>query len=176
MKLCECGCGEKPPLATKTNTKAGRIKGVSTRFIRGHNPTKSTEERFCQICRNKITRHIFESGRIEDRKIYLKRKFCSQECSVIAKTGEGAHNWNGGRKIDKSGYIYLLVGKDHHLAGPSGYALEHRVIAEKAIGRRLRDYVLDTGSRCGMMAHPNNGGALCQQNYLLNLLEMNGVK
>ncbi len=137
MKLCECGCGGETPLATRTNTKGGRIKGLPTKFIHGHNPKKTTKARFCEVCDVKIQRHTFKGGRVEDRKVYLGRKFCSQECSVIAKSGPGAHNWNGGRRVDKDGYIYVLVGKDHHLSGQSGYALEHRVVAESKIGRRL---------------------------------------
>ena len=36
-KLCECGCGQPAPVATKTDTRRGRIKGQPLRFIRGHN-------------------------------------------------------------------------------------------------------------------------------------------
>lgn len=34
--FCECGCGHKTPLATKTNKKRGHIKGEPIRFINGH--------------------------------------------------------------------------------------------------------------------------------------------
>ena len=34
--LCECGCGGKAPIAKKTSTRAGHIKGQPTRFISGH--------------------------------------------------------------------------------------------------------------------------------------------
>lgn len=35
--LCECGCGERTPPATKTNLRRGAIKGQPVRFIHGHN-------------------------------------------------------------------------------------------------------------------------------------------
>ena len=41
------------------------------------------------------------------------------------------------RAVTKRGYVRLDVGKDHHLANGWGYASEHRVVAEKTIGRRL---------------------------------------
>lgn len=46
--LCECGCGESAPIATITNTAAGRVAGQPSRFIRGHNsrvriPTRRSE-------------------------------------------------------------------------------------------------------------------------------------
>lgn len=36
MKLCECGCGNPAPIASKTMTKRGWIKGEPVRFIQGH--------------------------------------------------------------------------------------------------------------------------------------------
>lgn len=36
-----------------------------------------------------------------------------------------------------NGYIRVRVGKGHHLADKGGWALEHRLIAESSIGRRL---------------------------------------
>jgi hypothetical protein len=35
--LCECGCGEPAPIATKTSTTQGYRKGVPMRFVSGHN-------------------------------------------------------------------------------------------------------------------------------------------
>jgi len=34
--LCECGCGERTPLAVATDHKRGYKKGEPTRFLRGH--------------------------------------------------------------------------------------------------------------------------------------------
>jgi len=36
MKLCECGCGLPAPIAKKTNTRRGHVKGQPIRFIVGH--------------------------------------------------------------------------------------------------------------------------------------------
>lgn len=56
-----------------------------------------------------------------------KRKFCTNRC----RKGPLHSNWNGGRfKIDK-GYIKVSLGN-----GRSQY--EHILIAEKALGRKLR--------------------------------------
>ncbi len=46
------------------------------------------------------------------------------------------HNYKGGT-ITQHGYRLQYVGKDHHLADIRGYAYEHRVEAEKKIGRQL---------------------------------------
>lgn len=47
-------------------------------------------------------------------------------------------NYKGGRTIDPRGYVLVYVGKKHHLADVRGYAYEHRIVAEKKLGRRLR--------------------------------------
>lgn len=39
--------------------------------------------------------------------------------------------------ISSHGYMLIYVGKDHHLADVRGYAYEHRLVAEKKLGRRL---------------------------------------
>lgn len=47
-------------------------------------------------------------------------------------------NWRGGRSITQQGYVLVRVGTEHHLADVRGYAYEHRLVAEKKLGRRLR--------------------------------------
>lgn len=49
------------------------------------------------------------------------------------------HQWKGGRSVASNGYVLVKVGVDHHLADVRGYAYEHRLEAEKMIGRRLKD-------------------------------------
>lgn len=48
--LCECGCGQPAPIAQRSNSKLGHIKGEPVRFIRGHHnkirPLRPVEERF----------------------------------------------------------------------------------------------------------------------------------
>lgn len=49
------------------------------------------------------------------------------------------HQWKGGRLVASNGYVLVKVGVAHHLADVRGYAYEHRLEAEKMIGRRLKD-------------------------------------
>ncbi len=53
-------------------------------------------------------------------------------------TRENNNNWRGGKHISSHGYVKELVGARHHLADGSGYAYEHRIIAEGKLGRRLK--------------------------------------
>ena len=52
-------------------------------------------------------------------------------------TAEKNGMWRGGRSVASNGYVIIRVGTEHHLADVRGYAYEHRLVAEKAIGRRL---------------------------------------
>jgi hypothetical protein len=96
VKLCECGCGEPAPIAWRTRSNLGWVKGQPTKFINGHQWTGATR-------------------------------------------GENHPHWEGGRKLDKDGYVLVNVGVDHHLARSTGYALEHRLVAEEMLGRSLAE-------------------------------------
>lgn len=63
-------------------------------------------------------------------------KYCSHRCSTIAKkTGmakrEKSSGWKGGKYIARDGYVRVHIDKNR-------YALEHRQVMEKHIGRKLR--------------------------------------
>lgn len=47
-------------------------------------------------------------------------------------------NYNGGRYKDKSGYILILKHNHPFPSHPDGYVLEHRLVAEKYLGRYLK--------------------------------------
>lgn len=53
-----------------------------------------------------------------------------------AKTGPDNHAWEGGRARHSKGY-QLVQMWGHHLADCHGYVLEHRLVAERMIGRPL---------------------------------------
>jgi hypothetical protein len=46
-------------------------------------------------------------------------------------------NWNGGRNIGGDGYVRLRM-PNHPACGSNGYILEHRIVAERALGRQLQ--------------------------------------
>jgi len=56
---------------------------------------------------------------------------------ALHRFGAENPNWRGGRRIRPDGYIYVYVGYGHHLANERGYAMEHRVVAEQMLDRKL---------------------------------------
>lgn len=53
-----------------------------------------------------------------------------------ARRREKNHNWKGGRKINRQGYVLILC-PDHPYADCDGYIREHRLIMEAHLGRPL---------------------------------------
>ena len=60
-------------------------------------------------------------------------------CKMRSRGAHGSRNgsWNGGRVVDKSGYV-LIRKPEHPRCTKSGYVREHRLIAETVLGRYLR--------------------------------------
>lgn len=52
-------------------------------------------------------------------------------------SGSGNGRWRGGRRIDKDGYVLVLL-PEHPNCDYHGYVREHRLIAEKILGRYMR--------------------------------------
>lgn len=136
IKLCKCGCGKETSIITHTDLKRGTRKGDRADYILGHNRRKQKEDRYCVYCFSLISQTA-PSGKELTPAQYKRTRFCNPDCTSNYRRGERSGNWKGGKRIDKNGYIYVLVGKEHHLSDPYGYALEHRVVAEKKIGRKL---------------------------------------
>lgn len=81
---------------------------------------------------------------------YDKKHSCSKACGIIRRSkkmrGEGNHqfgltadknsSWKGGKFI--SSYGYVLIYAPEHSRRSDNYALEHRVIIEKEIGRPIK--------------------------------------
>lgn len=64
-------------------------------------------------------------------------RFCSIKCLGEAQKGAANPSFTGGRHILSTGYVVVLC-PDHPDADVRGYVLDHRLIAEKKLGRALR--------------------------------------
>lgn len=86
----------------------------------------------CQCGCGKTTLIITKTDVAKGRKKGNPQRF------IMGHQTRGSNNskWKGGRKIRKSGYIYLLL-PYHPQADPQGYVAEHLIIAERALGKSL---------------------------------------
>ena len=51
--------------------------------------------------------------------------------------GPQSNHWKGGRYLQRDGYIYIWVGRDHLMADYKGRVAEHRLVMAAALGRAL---------------------------------------
>ena len=63
-------------------------------------------------------------------------RFCSLRCIGRAQVGNANPSYSGGRHVLSIGYVVVLM-PDHPDADVRGYVLEHRLVMERHIGRRL---------------------------------------
>lgn len=74
---------------------------------------------------------------------FFGKKHSEETKNKIRKSHIGRYDlennpqWRGGRYIDKSGYV-LIKNRKHPLCNCSGYVREHRLVAERIIGRNLK--------------------------------------
>lgn len=75
-------------------------------------------------------------------RVYKQRKdivpsACSLSCARRRQWLDGKYgNYKGGRISDSNGYIRVLM-KGHHRQNNAGYVLEHILVMENILGRRL---------------------------------------
>jgi hypothetical protein len=81
-------------------------------------------------------RQTFENGRIP---FFLGKKFPKEwrDKIAIAKIGSRNPMWKGGRRIDSRSCAILILATKHP-SNNKGYVSEHRLVAEKVLGRFLK--------------------------------------
>lgn len=124
--LCQCGCGNKAPLAVMTNRKRGWVKGEPVRFIHGHNG----------VGRIKTQEEIEKIKQARKGWRPTPEQVAKMRANMTYNYGEKHHNWKGGKYLTADGY-YRVQRKGHPYAKEGGYVLEHRLVMEDHLGRFL---------------------------------------
>lgn len=145
--VCACGCG-RPLRVTGHHYYAGL-----PRYLRGHNrPATPGQDwiranqgkHFCQCgCGEAITLKIHHHSVGIPK--FINRHSPRVHNPMVGKTGKDNPHYKGGRRKDSRGYVLVLVGSEE---GRPVYALEHRLVMERLLGRALAD---------GETVHHKNG-------------------
>lgn len=79
-------------------------------------------------------------------------------------SGGRSHNWQGGKIIDSRGYC-LIYKPNHPYGNRAGYVFEHRIIAEKALGRILKPNEVVHHNNSNPLDNRNTNLLICSANY-----------
>lgn len=88
--------------------------------------TRKKYNGICPSCWKQVPRNC-PNGRF-----FQKKKYCSSIC--FGKMNRGSNNifWKGGKRVGSKGYVLIKDKK------PGKYIMEHRLVMEKFIGRKLK--------------------------------------
>lgn len=137
---------------------------------------KNAPIKVCNWCSKVYKKKIFVCS-----KQWANSRFCSvacssqwgaenndwTNCSRLAKKRQGNGqqygknncNWRGGRQIRIDGWVRIWIGRGKPMADTKGYAMEHRIVMAKYLGRSLGRYEV---------VHHKNGNK--QDNQIKNLI------
>lgn len=148
--LCQCGCGERAPIATKTDSRGGYRKGEPRRFIAAHinRGRRHTPEWIAEMSvRNSGAGNPMHGRKHSPEKLATMR---GEGHPQFGKRGAEAPVFKGGRRLDVNGYVLVLVDESHPFfgmamrAGGNGgakrgswYVFEHRLVMAEHLGRAL---------------------------------------
>jgi len=95
---------------------------------------KPNVEYDCEVCGEHVAKYMTPT---EMKRKHVSNRFCSRQCAGVWRRGENHPMWNGGRKIDKDGYVLVLC-PGHVGADSKGYVREHRLVMEIYLKRQLK--------------------------------------
>jgi len=128
IKLCECGCGNPPPLAPQTDKKRGWVKGQPIRFILNHHfkhpkyIQKSIEAHQTKAFREKERKAKLGSLnpnwkgdqiKMQSGRLRAERKFKISKCEKCGHKAHDRHHKNGNPINNESGNIQILCRRCH---------------------------------------------------------------
>lgn len=91
------------------------------------------------------------------------------QLALTGKKGADCHNWKGGRKTTRQGYIQVWASEDDFFAtmrDKHGYIVEHRLVMAKHLGRCLQPWEIVHHKG---VKHPSGSIANKQDNRIENL-------
>ena len=78
-------------------------------------------------------------ARLQEAGIEIK-KTGFRSPKTVTHSGPDSHNWKGGTFTHSDGYVYEYAPEHPDAVAAKGYVLQHRLVMERKIGRRLKPH------------------------------------
>jgi len=117
IKFCECGCGEPTPIAFRTRSSRGQVKGEPLRFINGHNARLLSSEE--QRRRNSFRDSSFErytgnrSNYVKLNGRHMHRVMAEQKLGRPLAPGEIVHHKDGDKWNNDLDNLEVMTQSEH---------------------------------------------------------------
>lgn len=128
-------CGKEfIPLLSEIKRGGGKTCSRTCYFksLKGRTPWNLGKKHRPETIKKMEKSHALHPGKTHSAKTRLK---ASKTFIANKHLGDKATNWKGGRITDIYGYIRIY--SPNHPNNVNGYVLEHRLVAEKSLGRLL---------------------------------------
>ncbi len=124
--LCKCVCGRATPVAKRTRRDLGHVAGQPTDYVVGRPTTgRPMSVRMRKRISAKLKGHpVSDAARAK-----------------MGRQGPAHPRWRGGRFLNSSGYVEVLLPDEHPLAEMrtvTGRVREHRLVMAEHLGRPLQ--------------------------------------
>lgn len=115
--LCECGCGLPTPIAKRTRTSRGQVKGAPLRFINGHNSFLLSSEEQRRRASFRDPDALRYSGK-RDNYVKLKgrhmhRVVAEQKIGRALLPGEVVHHKDGDKWNNNPDNLEVMTQSEH---------------------------------------------------------------
>jgi hypothetical protein len=116
-KLCECGCGETTPIATRTRSGRDQFKGQPLRFINGHNSRLLSSEEQARRASLRDPDALRYSGSPENYVKYKGRHMHRVEAEKMLgrplEPGEIVHHKDGNKWNNDHSNLEVMTQSQH---------------------------------------------------------------
>jgi len=116
-------------LSEETKAKLSKLR-------RGKRPSLETRIKLSIARRARVMPPISEETKAKIKASWTEERKAKTSAAMSARCGSLSHMWRGGVRTNPEGYVKIYC-PSHPFCDGGGYVMEHRLVAERALGKYL---------------------------------------